>query len=221
MVYFISIATAVISYLIGSINTSIILSTKYAGGDIRNSGSGNAGTTNMLRTYGKKFAVITLICDILKGVIPVLMAVLIDKLFLSNISSSSGAEIYLLGSLNYIAAFFAVLGHNYPVFFGFKGGKGVATSLGALLALNWQVGLIVLVVAILIMAFTRYVSLGSIIGAVLFPVLLLAFNLGSGEVDIISIAFAFMIAALIVFRHSSNIKRLLKGEENKLFMKKN
>lgn len=220
MVYLICIATALLAYLIGSINTSIILSKKVAGEDIRKSGSGNAGTTNMLRTYGKKLAIITLICDILKGVIPVLLALLIDKLFLSEISSSSGLESYLLGSLHYIAGFFSVLGHNYPVFFGFKGGKGVATSLGALLALNWQVALIVLVIAVAIMAVSRYVSLGSIIGAVLFPILLLAFSLGSGEVDIVSILFAFAIAALIVFRHRSNIKRLLKGEENKLFLKK-
>lgn len=221
MVYFNCIATAIVAYLIGSINTSIILSKKVAGEDIRNSGSGNAGTTNMLRTYGKKLAIITLVCDILKGVLPVLLALLIDKLFLSNISSYTGMESYLLGSLHYIAAFFAVLGHNFPVFFNFKGGKGVATTLGAVLTLNWQVGLILLVVAVAIMAITRYVSLGSIIGAVLFPILLLAFSLGSGEVDIMSIVFAVLLAALIVLRHSSNIKRLLKGEENKLFSKKN
>lgn len=221
MVYFICIATALAAYLIGSVNTSIILSKKVAGEDIRNSGSGNAGTTNMLRTYGKKLAIITLVCDILKGVVPVLLALLVDKLILSNISSFSGMESYLLGSLHYIAGFFAVLGHNFPVFFGFKGGKGVATTLGAVLTLNWQVGLILLVVAVAIMAITRYVSLGSIIGAALFPILLLAFSLGSGEVDIMSIVFAFALAALIILRHSSNIRRLIKGEENKLFAKKN
>lgn len=221
MVYFICIATALVAYFIGSINTSIILSKKFTGEDIRNSGSGNAGTTNMLRTYGKKLALVTLICDILKGVVPVLLAVLADKFILSGLSSTSAPASYLLGSLNYIAGFFAILGHSFPVFFGFKGGKGVATGFGVVLALNWQVGLIALAVAVIIMAFTRYVSLGSIIGAALFPILLLAFSFGSGEVDIMSMVFAFAIAALIIVRHRTNIKRLLNGNENKLFIKKN
>ena len=219
MVILIGIATALAAYLIGSINTSIILSTRLTGEDIRNTGSGNAGTTNMLRTHGKKLAVITLIGDVLKGVVAVLLALLVDYLA-SFIGTMSHIDSHILGSLPYIAGFFAVVGHNYPVFFGFKGGKGVATTLGVILTLSPAVGGIALLVAVTIMATTRYVSLGSIIGAGLYPLLLLAFWLGKGEIDILSLVFAFLIAILIIVRHRSNIKRLLNHNENKLSFKK-
>lgn len=221
MAWLIGILTAIFAYLIGSINTSIILSRRFFGSDIRTSGSGNAGTTNMLRTHGKKFAAITLVCDILKGVVAVLLAALADRLFARwSIPASSQAAAYIMGNLAYIAAFFVVLGHNFPVFFGFRGGKGVATSLGVILTLNWQVGLIALAVALIVMASTAYVSLGSIIGAALFPLLLLAFGLGSGELDPVAVAFAFLLAILIIARHHANIGRLVRGEENKLYGRK-
>lgn len=221
MIILIGIAVAAAAYLIGSINPSIILSKTLAGSDIRTSGSGNAGATNMLRTYGKKMAIATLLLDVLKGVIAVLIARLVDELFLCHISTTDELSTHIVGSLPYIAGFFVALGHNFPVFFGFRGGKGVATGLGVLLSLNWQVGLICLVIAVSIMAISRYVSLGSVIGAGLFPILLLAFSLGSGEIDIFSLFFAVALAVLIIARHHSNIKRLIRGEENKLFAKKN
>lgn len=224
MIWFIGIATAVAAYLIGSINTSIILSKTLTGSDIRESGSGNAGATNMLRTHGKKMAAVTLILDILKGVIAVLLATLADfllhKFWGFNSATEAAGAAYILGSLSYIAGFFAVLGHNFPIFFGFRGGKGVATGLGVLLTLNWQVGLIALVVAVAVMAVSRYVSLGSIIGSALFPILLIAFGLGSGEINPVAIAFSAAIAVLVIARHHANIGRLLHGEENKLFAKK-
>lgn len=221
MIWFIGIAAAVIAYLIGSINTSIILSRAFTGSDIRTSGSGNAGATNMLRTHGKKLAVITLICDILKGVVAVLLGVLADYLLLqSAVLGSAPAAAFILGNLHYIAGFFVVLGHNFPVFFGFRGGKGVATGLGVMMTLNWQVGLIVLAVSIIIMAATRYVSLGSVIGAAMFPLLLLAFGLGSGEFSPMAVIMAAALAVLIIARHHANISRLMRGEENKLFSKK-
>lgn len=221
MAWLIGILTAVIAYLIGSINTSIILSRRFFGSDIRKSGSGNAGTTNMLRTHGKKFASVTLICDILKGVAAVLLAALCDRLLARySFPASSHAAAYIIGNLPYIAAFFVVLGHNFPIFFGFRGGKGVATSLGVILTLNWQVGLIALAVALIIMAATAYVSLGSIIGAALFPLLLLAFGLGGGELNPVAVGFAFLLAALVIARHHANIGRLLRGEENKLYGRK-
>ena len=221
MAWLIGILTAIFAYLIGSINTSIILSRRFFGSDIRMSGSGNAGTTNMLRTHGKQFAAITLVCDILKGVVAVLLAALADRLFARwSIPAGSQAAAYIMGNLAYIAAFFVVLGHNFPVFFGFRGGKGVATSLGVILTLNWQVGLIALAVALIVMAATAYVSLGSIIGAALFPLLLLAFGLGSGELDPVAVAFAFLLAILIIARHHANIGRLVRGEENKLYGRK-
>ena len=128
------IVMAIIAYLIGSVNFSIILSKKMAGFDVREKGSGNAGTTNMLRSVGKKAAVITLICDILKGVISILIAIIIG-----NIAKNLDSEL-----LVQIAGIAVVVGHTFPVFYGFKGGKGVATSLGVILISNWQIGLICL-----------------------------------------------------------------------------
>lgn len=223
MIWFISIAAAVAAYLIGSINTSIILSRVFFGEDIRKSGSGNAGATNMLRTHGKKFAIATLIMDILKGVIAVLLALAADNILAQLLplqySQRPEAE-YILGNLKYIAGFFVVLGHSFPIYFRFRGGKGVATGLGVILTLNWQVGLIVLALSLIIMAVSRYVSLGSVIGALLFPLLLAVFTLGAGSFDMIEIMMAAALSLLIIARHHSNISRLLHGNENKLFSKK-
>ena len=155
-----NVITAIISYLIGSINFSVILSKKIAGFDVREKGSGNAGSTNMLRSVGKKAATLTLICDILKGVVAILIAMLIGWIF--NVENKS-----LLVQISGIAV---VIGHTFPIFFGFKGGKGVATSLGILIMTNWQIGLICLVFGIVLIILTRMVSLGSCTAAVLFPV---------------------------------------------------
>ena len=156
----ICILIAIIAYLIGSINFSVILSKKMAGFDVRQKGSGNAGTTNMLRSVGKKAAAITLICDILKGVVSIGIAILVGYLF--NAQNKS--------ILVQIAAIAVVIGHTFPIFFGFKGGKGVATSLGVLIMTNWQIGLICLAIAIIIMAITKMVSLGSCMAAIAFQV---------------------------------------------------
>lgn len=193
------IGTIIIAYLIGSINSSILISKAVSGKDIRESGSGNAGATNMLRTMGKKYAVITLILDILKGVVAVLVAKL------SVIGGGYDWSIYAAGLA-------VIVGHCFPVFFGFKGGKGVATGFGVLLMWNWQTGLIVLVVALIIMAITRYVSLGSVIAAVLFAVI-------EGvklRENIPALICVIVVAALLVWNHRANIVRLAKGEENKL-----
>lgn len=140
------IAVAILAYFIGSVNFSVIISKKVAGFDLREKGSKNAGTTNMLRTVGKKAAAVVLICDILKGVVAILLA----KLMTKGLNQAIGVQ---------IAAVAVVLGHTFPIFFGFRGGKGVATSIGVLLMINWQIGLICLVYGILIIALTRMVSL--------------------------------------------------------------
>ena len=136
------IIMAIIAYLIGSVNFSILISKKKAGFDIREKGSGNAGTTNMLRSVGKGAALITLILDILKGVVTVLIAIfysfILYKAFDVNLNSALLVQ---------IAGIFVILGHTFPIYFGFKGGKGVATTLGILLVTNWHVGLICLVFA--------------------------------------------------------------------------
>ena len=153
------IIVAIIAYLIGSINFSIIISKKLAGFDVRQKGSGNAGTTNVLRSVGKKAALITLICDILKGVVAIGIALLVGNI-VQNVDKALLVQ---------LAGIFVVVGHTFPIFFGFKGGKGIATSLGILLMTNWQIGLICLVFALVLMAITRMVSVGSIAGGILFP----------------------------------------------------
>lgn len=217
---------AFLAYLAGSINTSVILSKSMYGEDVRDSGSGNAGATNMLRTYGAGIAVLTLICDILKGALLVLLATWLDVIFSSYFKSSPMTDferIYLLDNLKYIVGIFVVLGHDFPIWFGFRGGKGVATSLGVILALNPIIGLIVLIIALLIMIFSRYVSLGSVIGAVVYPFIVLTYILAGGESfteNIVYIIMAFSLAFLLIIKHHSNIKRLKNGTENMLFAKK-
>ena len=202
------IAIAIIAYLIGSINFSIILSKKIAGFDVRQKGSGNAGTTNMLRSVGKKAAVITLICDILKGVVAILIAII-----LGNIVPTQNKAL-----LVQVAGIFVILGHTFPIFFGFKGGKGVATSLGILLMSNWKIGLICLVLALVLMALTKIVSLGSVAAAILFPVLTIFINTNY-IVPGNYLVYSIILAILVVFNHRENVKRLLNGTENKISFK--
>ena len=201
------ITVAIVAYVIGSINFAVIFSRKFAGFDVREKGSKNAGTTNVLRTVGKKVAVLTLVCDILKGVVAILVAMLAQVMW----------EGFDITTLKYIAGFMVILGHTFPIFFEFRGGKGVATAIGVLLMLNWKIGLICLVFGILIIAVSKMVSLGSISAAVLFPVL----TIFIGEnIGIAGIAISFLIAALVVFNHRTNIKRIKEGKENKLSFKK-
>ncbi len=212
---FVYIVMAIIAYLIGSINFSVILSKKMAGFDIREKGSGNAGSTNMLRSVGKKAAALTLVCDILKGVVSILIAMI-----LGNIIQNLDKEL-----LVQIAGIAVVVGHTFPIFFGFKGGKGVATSLGVLILSNWQIGLICLVFALVLMALTRMVSLGSCAAAVLFPVLTLFINenytvLSEGKNGNVYFIYSVILAIIVLYNHRSNIKRILNGTENKLSFKK-
>ena len=202
------IIVAVIAYLLGSISFSVIISKKIAGFEVREKGSGNAGSTNVLRTVGKKAAVLTLICDVLKGVVAVLIATLVGKIW----KELDGALLVQL------AGIFVIIGHTFPIFFKFKGGKGVATSLGVLLITNWQIGLICLVFALVLMALTRMVSVGSIGAAILYPVLTIFITqnyIVTGNYIISSI----IIAVLVVFNHRSNVKRLLSGTENRINFK--
>lgn len=227
--YLIIIAVAVISYLIGSVNFSIILSRIVGKKDIRESGSGNAGATNMLRTYGKKMGIITLLLDVLKGIIAIIIALLCEKYFTNSggYASTYGVDnvMYIQGhfnalSLPYIAGVAVILGHNFPLYFRFKGGKGVATSLGVVLMLDWKVGLIVAVIALAIMAITRYVSLGSVLGGAMFIVLEIIKAIVMHEYNIIQLVCVIIIGGLLIARHHANIKRLLNGTENKLSLKK-
>lgn len=203
-----NIIVAIIAYLIGSINFSVILSKKMAGFDVREKGSGNAGTTNMLRAVGKKAAAITLICDILKGVVAILIA-----MFIGNMVEASNVAL-----LVQIAGVAVILGHTFPIFFKFKGGKGVATSLGVLILSNWQTGLICLVFALILMALTQMVSVGSIAAAILYPVLTL-FIRENYIVEGYYFIYSIILAVIIVYNHRENVKRLLSGTENKISFK--
>ena len=208
------IIMAIVAYLIGSVNFSVIISKKMAGFDVREKGSGNAGSTNVLRTVGKKAALITLVCDIFKGIISVLIALLVGKIAGESANSAIVVE---------IAALAVVIGHTFPVFFGFRGGKGVATSLGVILIVNWKIGLICLVFALALMALTRMVSLGSISASVLFAVLTMFIRdsyIGGIDFDFSFIIFGILLAALVIFNHRTNLKRIINGTQNKLNFKK-
>ena len=205
------IIIAIIAYAIGSINFSVLISKKMAGFDVREKGSGNAGTTNMLRSVGKKAAAITLLCDVLKGVIAIGIALIAGSI-VKNVDKAVLVQ---------IAGILVVVGHTFPIFFEFKGGKGVATSLGVIMMINWKIGLICLVFAVAIMAFSRMVSMGSVGAAILFPVLTLFINTNfiveaSGMKYFI---FSVILAAIVIFNHRANIKRIASGTENKLSFK--
>ena len=208
------IIIAVIAYLIGSINFSIILSKRMAGFDIREKGSGNAGTTNMLRYVEKKAAVITLICDILKGVVSILIAVLAGKI-VKNLDNALLVQ---------LAGIFVIIGHTFPVFFKFKGGKGIATALGVLLMINWQIGLICLIFALVLMALTKMVSVGSIAAAILFPILVAFIDqnyiVQTSNSNWSYLVFSIIVALLVIFNHRANVQRILNGTENRLSFKK-
>ena len=205
------IIIAIIAYAIGSINFSVLISKKMAGFDVREKGSGNAGSTNMLRSVGKKAAALTLLCDILKGVVAILLALIAGKI-VKNVDRAVLVQ---------IAGILVVVGHTFPIFFEFKGGKGVATSLGVIMMINWKIGLICLVFALAIMAFSRMVSMGSVGAAILFPVLTLFINTNfivqaSGMKYFI---FSVILAAIVIFNHRANIRRIANGTENKLSFK--
>ena len=204
MINLTSVLMAIGAYLIGSINFSILISKLISGKDIRESGSGNAGATNMLRTYGKKIGVLTLILDLLKGIVVVVIC------RLCGISED----------WTYISGVAVALGHNYPIFFGFKGGKGVATSLGVAFVLDWRIGIIIAVIGVGTIAMTRYVSLGSMLGGAVFIVASLIKMFATGEFAPIQAVCAVILGGLLIYRHRANIKRLLNGTENKLGAKK-
>lgn len=201
-IYFVLVA--VVAYLVGSINFSILISKIISGKDIRESGSGNAGATNMLRTYGKKMGIMTLILDLLKGIVVVLICKFV----------SVSVE------WRYIAGVAVVLGHNFPLYFGFKGGKGVATSLGVVFALDWRIGILIAVVGIGTIALTRYVSLGSMLGGAVFVIAQLAKSIYYGDFNVVEIVCSVILGGLLIYRHRANIVRLVNGTENQLGVKK-
>ncbi len=201
------------SYLLGSLNASIIFS-KAKGEDIRNSGSKNAGLTNALRVFGKKAAAFVFVFDLLKGIVAVwLFMTLANRFFTQMPEVAEFAK--------YMASLGAVLGHNFPLYFGFKGGKGILTSWGVIIMLDWRIAIILAVIFAVIVSLTRYVSLSSLAASAAFPISVILFTWGEqNSTKPYYIALALMMGALAIYRHKANISRLLTGTESKLGAKK-
>jgi glycerol-3-phosphate acyltransferase PlsY len=190
----------VAAYLLGSISFAIVIARLYGLPDPRSHGSGNPGATNMLRTGRKSAAALTLIGDAVKGLVAVLLATWAAKAY------------GLPAHVPYLAALAAFLGHLYPVFFGFKGGKGVATALGVLLALDWRLGGLAVLTWLVVFALTRISSLSALTAAVLAPVYAY-YLLDHGPQSGLLAGILAVLSLLVLIRHQSNIRKLLSGQE--------
>jgi len=190
------LVTIFVAYLIGNLSPSYLIGKMAKNIDIREHGSGNAGATNVLRVMGKKFAALTFVVDALKGV----MAVLVVR--------------YLFGEdYAMVAGIFVVAGHNWPVILKFKGGKGVATSIGLILVIHPFYGFMAILIGIAFLMKTKIVSLGSLMGMISFAILVLVFSRDYA-------IFATVLAAMSIYRHKENIRRLMRGEEKTISKKK-
>jgi glycerol-3-phosphate acyltransferase PlsY len=198
------LAIAVTAYLLGSIPFGLVLVRVVRGQDVRLSGSGNIGATNVARSSGAMLGIATLVLDALKGYLAVMVSISLSHRFVD-------LEIGLAAAL---AALCAIVGHVFPVWLRFRGGKGVATAVGAFLGLAPRAVLVVLAVFLVIVAIFRYVSLGSIVASAVFP--LSAFFLQHGESSPVALVVMVGASLLIIFKHSANIRRLLNGTENRL-----
>lgn len=189
------VITAVIAYLLGSLNSGIIISKVKYGQDIRNFGSGNAGLTNMHRVYGKDGALLTLAGDIGKQIVSVVIG--------SLLLGIDGA---------YIAGAFCMIGHIFPVYYRFKGGKGVLTAATMILLIDPVIFAVLFIIFAVVLFFTRYVSLSSIIAAITYPA---AVTVAYGMGALFPLMFALFIGAMVIFMHRTNIYRLFNGTESK------
>lgn len=193
-----------LAYLIGSIPTALIISRRFFGIDIRDYGSGNMGATNTFRVLGSRYGTIVMAIDILKGVLAVALYNFIPYYLHNELERTN----FMIG-----LGMAAVIGHIFPVFANFKGGKGVATLFGMILALQPVVAVSCVGVFLLVLYLTRYVSLSSILGAIMLPVSVLwIWN----EHELMYRIFALLVACLVIFTHQKNIGRLLKGAESRV-----
>ncbi len=200
-------AVGIISYLIGSINCSILIS-KIFKNDVRDSGSGNAGATNMLRTFGPSIGIITMLGDFLKTLIPLIVTRLVfkDQNYWQAMVAFSG--------------FCCSMGHAYPIYFGFRGGKAVTVVAMVLLVVDWRCFVIAVSLFVLTVAFTRYISLGSMLGGLSGPITLLVIYHDEIKKHAVTILCLFALSVMIVLLHYENILRLFKGTERKFKFKK-
>jgi glycerol-3-phosphate acyltransferase PlsY len=194
----------ILAYLIGSIPTALIISKKFFGIDIRDYGSGNMGATNTFRVLGSKYGTIVMVIDILKGVAAACLFAFLPYYYSNEIERIN----FMIG-----LGLSAVIGHIFPVFANFKGGKGVATLFGMILAMQPVIALSCVGVFLLVLYLTRYVSLSSILGALMLPICVLwIWN----ENEVLYRVFALAIAALVIFSHQKNIGRILRGVESRI-----
>lgn len=207
MFYLLLIAAAIPAYLLGSINGAIITSTGIYHKDIRKFGSGNPGLTNFYRVFGKGGAALVIVIDVLKSVLPVLFGGWLFGHFF---------DMQLFG--REFTGFIVMLGHCFPLYYGFKGGKGVMAAGTFVFVVNWRFAVIAWGVFLLIALVTRYISLASILAGIAYPA---AHLIVSGTESIEGFIMAALSGALLVFRHSANIKRLIKGEESRFSFKRN
>ncbi|MGG2134658.1 glycerol-3-phosphate 1-O-acyltransferase PlsY [Bacillus sp. S2(2024)] len=197
-------AALALGYFLGSLNTAVIVGKIYRK-DIRNHGSQSAGLTNTLRVLGKSAAVFVLAGDILKGIIACFIGLFLSVYFYSGEAKDC---VSLLA-----AGAGAIIGHNWPIYFGFKGGKGALTGVAVMFMINWIMAILCICFFVMIVVFTRYVSLGTICATMLFAAISFIPVFGN---TIYFYIFAFLMTFIVIFKHRENIKRLLSGTENKL-----
>ena len=210
------IAVCLAAYLLGSINSAIIVSKTFFGEDVRTKGSGNAGTTNVQRNYGNKAALLTLVGDMLKTALSIFIAG-----FVFGFNYVAGISV---SEMCYVAGLFSIIGHVFPVYYGFKGGKGVLSTATMALVLSPVVALILIAIFVALVVFSRYISLGSVCAAALYPVVLngyfpIFFGADAKPMPLMALA-SILLACLIVWCHRENLARIGRGEENKFSFKK-
>ncbi len=208
-IYLTIIIGAAISYLLGSIPFGLLIS-RIKGIDIRKEGSGNIGATNVFRCVGKSWGIITFVLDVLKG--------FISAFIIANIVSRNMSSLDHITYVKLLYGFMAIAGHNWPVFLKFKGGKGVATTVGAILGIIPGLVLIGLIIWLIVFLTSRYVSLASILTAIALAVYVWSTKVKNDPI-IIPVVLT-LLALLIIWRHKANIKRLLNGNENRFDFKK-
>lgn len=197
MVVFSAIITVLVGYLLGSINTSLIVG-RFYNFDVREHGSKNAGLTNTYRTIGKIAALWVIVGDVLKSVISCLVGYYLLKDFI------------LLGVM--LGGTAAVIGHNWPIYFGFRGGKGILATFTVILLANWKIALILLAIFIIVVLFTKYVSLGSIAASIMLPIMGLVLNQGWAFV-----IFALILGSIAIIRHIPNVERIINKTESTIY----
>ncbi len=212
---YLSIAVIICAYLLGSINFAVIFTNAFTKKDVRDFGSGNAGTTNVMRSAGFLPGALTFLCDALKGFVACFAGKMVFDLILTQVNS----QIFEPINGAYICGVACMLGHVFPLFFGFKGGKGVATSVGIFAVCNPIAIVIGLAVFALFTLLTKYVSLSSLIATVVVVTLSIVFKVDNGFV-LPQIILSVSMGLIIILKHKDNIKRLLNGTENRVGGKK-